>query len=95
LKREDFLLSSFTILILVCVTSLSHSECQPETALTVLRGPQVQNELMCGFLGQTTLAGGAVAPRPDREYAKIMCLRTTETAEKDPDAAGAPSAAKP
>lgn len=82
-------MNSFTILILVCATSLSHSECQPETALTMIRGPQVQNELMCGFLGQTTLASSAVAPRPDREYAKIMCLRTTETAAKDPAPAAA------
>jgi hypothetical protein len=88
--------NSFAVLILVCAASLSHSECQPETALTMIRGPQVQNELMCGFLGQTTLASGAVAPRPDREYAKIMCLHTTtEMAAKDPGAAAAPSPAKP
>jgi hypothetical protein len=32
-----------SIVILICSTALSHSDCQPDTALDVVRGPQVNN----------------------------------------------------
>lgn len=67
---------TFTILILVCAMSLDHAACQPETALDVVQGPKVENQLMCGMLGQTTLAATAIAPRSGEEYLKIMCTRT-------------------
>ena len=73
---------TFTILILVCAIGVSRTDCQPETAVATIRGPQVQNELMCGFFGQATLAGTAVAPREGLEYMKIMCLRSKTTAAR-------------
>lgn len=63
------------VLILVCAMSLDHAACQPDTAIDVVQGPKVANELMCGLLGQTTLATTAVAPRPGEEYVKVVCLR--------------------
>lgn len=74
---------TFTILILVCALNVSHADCRPETAVATIRGPQVNNELMCGFLGQATLAGTAVAPREGLEYLKISCLRAKATAAEE------------
>jgi hypothetical protein len=68
-------MTTFTILILVCAMSVDHEACQPDTAVDVVQGPKVTNELMCGLLGQTTLAGTALAPRPGEEYMKIVCTR--------------------
>ena len=65
----------FSILILVCAASLDHAACQPDTAVDVVQGPKVANEMMCGLIGQTTLATTAVAPRPGEEYVKIICKR--------------------
>jgi hypothetical protein len=56
--------------------SLDRAACQPDTAVDVVQGPKVQNEMMCGLMGQTTLATTAVAPRPGEEYVKIMCTRS-------------------
>jgi hypothetical protein len=65
----------FAILILVCSMSLDHAACQPDTALNVVQGPKVSNEMMCGLFGQTMLATTAVKPRPGEEYLKIVCTR--------------------
>jgi hypothetical protein len=66
----------FTILILVCAMAVERAACQPDTAIDVVQGPKVENQFMCGFLGQTTLAATAVAPRPGEEYLKVMCKRS-------------------
>src|SRR5262245_39461185 len=39
----------FQILLLVCAIDISRANCQPDTALDVIRGPEVSNEMMCGF----------------------------------------------
>jgi hypothetical protein len=67
---------TFTVLLLVCSMSLDHAACQPDTAINVVQGPKVENPLMCGLLGQSTLATTAVAPRPGEEYLKIVCKRS-------------------
>ena len=74
---------TFTILILVCSMNIDHSACQPDTALDVVQGPKVANELMCGLEAQTTLATTALAPRDGEEYVKVICKRnkTRDTAE--------------
>jgi hypothetical protein len=66
--------AGYTIFILVCAMATSHADCRPETALTTIRGPQVGDRTQCGFLGQTTLASTAIAPRDGLEYMKIMCV---------------------
>lgn len=76
-------MTPFTILILVCSMSLSHAACQPETAVDVVQGPKVASEMQCGLVGQTTLAGTAIAPRPGLEYVKIVCRHSgSPTARK-------------
>ena len=81
-------MNSFLILILVCATSVDHAACQPDTAIDVVQGPKVASEMMCGLVGQTTLATTAVAPRPGEEYVKIVCKRSgaRRTAEAEPTA---------
>jgi hypothetical protein len=66
----------FAVVILICSANLGHSDCQPNTALDVIRGPNVANELMCGLMGQTTIAATAISPRESREYLKILCLKS-------------------
>jgi hypothetical protein len=63
------------IVILVCALQMQPSVCTAETAIDVTQGPRVENELMCGKLGQAVLAGTALAPRDGLEYAKIACAR--------------------
>lgn len=67
----------FQVIILVCSMGLDHAACRPETAVDIIRGPKVANEIECGKIGQTTLAGNgaALAPRPGLEYVKISCVR--------------------
>ena len=68
----------FKMLILVCSVALPHADCQPNTALDVIQGPEVANELMCGFQGQAYLATTALGVHLGRnEYLKIKCSRTT------------------
>jgi hypothetical protein len=63
------------IVILVCALRMQPSACTAETAIDVTQGPRVENELMCGKLGQAVLAGTAIAPREGLEYLKIACVR--------------------
>jgi hypothetical protein len=65
----------FQILILICALDISQANCQVDTALDVIRGPQVANELMCGFHGQAFLAATTLAPRSGREYTFIAWFR--------------------
>jgi hypothetical protein len=69
-------MTPFTIVILICSMAVDHSACQPDTAVDVVQGPKVANERMCGFMGQATVAGTAIAPRPGEEYMKIVCARS-------------------
>ena len=47
-------------------------ECQQETALDVIRGPQVAGIGSCGMQGQATMAETGLGQRKD-EYIKIRC----------------------
>lgn len=70
-------MSLFQVVILVCAMTTAHRDCQPDTALDVIQGPEAQNELMCGFHGQAYLASTAIGRRlHEGEYVKIKCTRT-------------------
>jgi hypothetical protein len=69
-------MNPIAVVILICSTSLGRSDCQMNTALDVIRGPNVANEMMCALQGQTTIAATAVAPRNGDEYVKILCVRS-------------------
>lgn len=76
-------MTPFTVSILVCSMALDQAACQPKTAIDVIRGPKLANEMQCPLMGQATLAanGAALAPKPGLEYVKIQCARSKETAE--------------
>jgi hypothetical protein len=49
-------MSGYSILILICSTALSHSDCQAKTAVDMIRGPMVDNAIMCALNAQTLIA---------------------------------------
>ena len=61
------------IVILICASSLSPAECQTNTALDVIMGPQASNAMMCGLQGQAYVARTAIVGRSPNEYIKIRC----------------------
>jgi hypothetical protein len=67
----------FSVLILVCSIDLSPADCQRETALDVINGPDAPNEMMCGFYGQAYIADTAIAGYRDDEYVKVKCTRSS------------------
>jgi hypothetical protein len=69
-------MNAIAVVILICSASLSRSECQPNTASDVMRGPNVANESMCALSGQSTLAATALVPNGPDEYVKIICMRS-------------------
>jgi hypothetical protein len=65
---------AYTIVILICSMSTDHADCQAETAIDVVRGPRVENVMMCAMGGQTIIAQTALAHGDGHEYLKILCL---------------------
>ncbi|MBY6243152.1 hypothetical protein [Methylosinus sp. Sm6] len=68
-------MTPYSIMILICSLSVAPSDCRPETAIDVVQGPKVSNIQQCGLMGQSTIAGVAIAPRDGEEYMKIVCRR--------------------
>ena len=66
-------MSGYSLVILICSIALSHSDCQPGTATDVVRGPQVDNPVMCGFSAQTMIAGTDLVRADGSEYMKVVC----------------------
>jgi hypothetical protein len=69
-------MSGCSIVILICSTALSHSDCQPDTALDVVRGPEVDNPVMCGLNAQTMLARTDLVQLGGAQYMKVVCTRS-------------------
>ena len=65
----------YSIIILVCSTALSHADCQAKTAVDVVRGPTVDNPMMCGFNAQAMIARTDLVQADGTEYVKVMCTR--------------------
>ncbi len=66
-------MSGYSIVILVCSTLLSHSDCQPKTALDVVRGPEVDNVVMCSLNAQTMMARTDLVRGDANQYMKVVC----------------------
>ena len=64
----------YSILVLICSTALSHADCQAKTAVDVVRGPTVDNPMMCGFNAQTMIARTDLV-HDGSEYMKVVCTR--------------------
>lgn len=74
----------FQVLVLICSLDLAPSQCRGDTALDVIRGPVVANEMMCGLHGQAYIAPTALPNRGAREYVKISCQRSRKVGETAP-----------
>jgi hypothetical protein len=73
----------FQMIILICSVSVPQPDCQPRTAIQVLRAAQLADgAAACGFGGQAFLASLSIAPGAN-EYAKTICVRPAQPA---PDA---------
>ena len=66
-------MSSYSIVILICSTALSHADCQPKTALDIVRGPQVDNIVMCALNAQTMMARTDLVQGDGSQYMKVVC----------------------
>src|SRR5271166_5032920 len=65
----------YSIVILICSTALSHSDCQPDTALDFVRGPEVDNPVMCALNAQTMMARTDLV-QGGVQYLKVVCARS-------------------
>jgi hypothetical protein len=69
----------YSILVLICSTALSHTDCQAKTAIDVVRGPTVDNPMMCGLNAQTMIARTDLVQGD--EYMKVVCTRAKNAEE--------------
>ena len=68
----------FKVILLICAAHIHQSDCQVNTALTVLQGPDAGNEIACGLQSQAYFASTALAAGlKDDEYLKIACIRSS------------------
>jgi hypothetical protein len=63
----------FKILVRICSTAVSYADCQAKTAIDVVRGPTVDNELLCGLNAQTIIARTDLVQNDGSEYVKVVC----------------------
>jgi hypothetical protein len=66
----------YSLIVLICSTALSHADCQAKTAVDVVRGPTVDNPMMCGLNAQTLIAGTDLVQADGAEYVKVVCTRS-------------------
>jgi hypothetical protein len=71
----------YSILVLICSTALSHADCQVKTALDVVRGPTVDNPMMCALNAQTMIARTDLVQGDGSEYIKVVCTRSKNAEE--------------
>ena len=71
----------YSILVLICSTALSHADCQPKTAVDVIRGPTVDSSVMCGLNAQTMIARTDLVHGDGAEYMKVVCTRAKNADE--------------
>lgn len=63
----------YSMLILICSTALSHADCQAKTAIDVVRGPTVDNAMMCALNAQTMIARTDLVQAGAAQYMKVVC----------------------
>jgi hypothetical protein len=64
-------MSGYSIVILICSTALSHSDCQPGTAFDVVRGPQVDKPVSLN--AQMMMARTDLVQGDGSQYMKVVC----------------------
>jgi hypothetical protein len=73
-------MSGYSLMILICAATLSRSDCQPETATDIVRGPEVDNAIMCGLNAQTMIAGTDLLQPDKTQYMKVVCTSSKDAA---------------
>jgi hypothetical protein len=73
--------SMYSLVVLICSTALSHADCQAKTAVDVIRGPTVDNPMMCGFNAQAMIARTDLVQNDGTEYVKVVCTRSKNAEE--------------
>ena len=63
----------YSIVILICSTALSHADCETKTALDVVRGPTVDNAMLCALNAQTMIARTDLVQGDRSEFMKVVC----------------------
>jgi hypothetical protein len=71
----------YSILVLICSTALSHADCQAKTAMDVVRGPTVDNPMMCALNAQTMIARTDLVQPDGTQYMKVVCTRRKNAEE--------------
>ena len=66
-------MSPFIVYIFLCAASTAPSDCDKRSAIDVVLGPDVRNEIMCGLQAQEMFAKTAIEPT-NGEYVKISCV---------------------
>jgi hypothetical protein len=79
--KQELGAQMYSILILICSTALSHADCQAKTAVDVVRGPTVDNPIMCGYNAQTMIARTELVQGDGSEYVKVVCTRAKDAEE--------------
>jgi hypothetical protein len=80
-NKQELGAQMYSILVLICSTALSHVDCQAKTAVDVVRGPTVDNPMMCGFNAQTMIARTDLVQGDGSEYVKVVCTRAKDAEE--------------
>jgi hypothetical protein len=57
--------------------AIAPPDCQTDTAMKTLRGPEAANEVQCGLYGQAYFAQMGQYTMTDGQYLKVMCTRTS------------------
>jgi hypothetical protein len=73
-------MTHFVVYILLCGAATAPGDCDTRSAIDVVLGPEVRNEIMCGLEAQEMFAKTTILPR-DGEYVKISCVRQSGVAE--------------
>jgi hypothetical protein len=71
----------YSILVLICSTTLSHADCQAKTATDVVLGPSVDSPMMCALNAQTMIARTDLVQPDGSEYVKVVCARRKNAQE--------------
>jgi predicted nucleotidyltransferase len=67
-------MTTFIVYIFLCAASTTRGDCDKHSAVDVVLGPEVHNEIMCGLQAQEMFATTAIQPK-DGEYLKVSCVR--------------------
>jgi len=72
------------MMILICSANLSPADCQVETALDIIHGPQVASVFECSMASQVMAAQSSILRNAPSEYMKVKCspVKVAEAAPK-------------